>query len=75
MCLSNIATNLLISSQGHPIVTDDSDPRNKNQTLQQCFSAQVESFKKEDGPIADAATAQKTIHHIAMEDFIVARGS
>ena len=75
LCAQFLATCLQPNHPSFPIVTADSGPRNIKHTLQQRFSAQVASLKEMDGTIADAATAQKTIHRTAVEASIRARGT
>ena len=75
LCAQFLVSCLQPNHPSFPIVTADSGPRNKKQTLQRRYLAQVESFREEDGSIADAATARKTIHRIAVENSIRARGT
>ena len=75
LCAQFLASCLQPNHPSFPVVTADSGPRNKKQTLQRRYLAQVESFREEDGSITDAATARKTIHRIAVENSIRARGT
>ena len=75
LCAQFLASCLQPNHPSFPVVTADSGPRNMKQTLQRRYSAQVESFREEDGSIADAATARKTIHRTAVEASIRARGT
>ena len=73
LCAQFLASCLQPNHSSFPVFTADSDPRNKKQTLQRRYLAQVESFREEDGSIADAATARKTIQRIAVKNSIRAR--
>jgi len=75
LCTQFLASSLQPGHPSFPIVTADSSPRNMKQTLQRRYAAQVESFKGEDGTIGDADTARKTIHRLAVERSIRARGN
>ena len=75
LCAQFLATCLQRHHPSFPTVTADSGPREKKQTLQRRYHAQVESFTGEDGAIVDAAAAREAIHHTAVEKSIRARGT
>ena len=75
LCAQHLASCLQPEYPSYPIVTADSGPRTKKYTLQQRYSAEVESFRNEDGAIGDPALAVRTIHRRAVENSIRARGN
>ena len=56
------------------VVTADSGPRNKKQTLQRRFNPKVTAYTNRDGVVQDAELARKEIHTAAVRDSIQARG-
>ena len=75
LCAQSLATFLQPLHASFPTVTADSGPRRIKQTLQSRFQARVRSFVGEDGTVADAATALRTIHCHAVRESINARGT
>ena len=75
LCAQSLATFLQPLHASFPTVTADSGPRRIKQTLQSRYHAQVMSFMGEDGTVADAATALRTIHCHAVRESINARGT
>ena len=75
LCAQFLATCLQPDHASFPIVTADSGPRPIKQTLQSRYHTQVDGFREEDGTIADAAEALRTIHYRAVQDSINASGT
>ena len=75
LCAQFLATCLQPHHASFPIVTADSGPRPIKQTLQSRYHTQVDGFREEDGTIADAAEALRTIHYRAVQDSINASGT
>ena len=74
LCSQALATYL---QRGHPsfsVVSADSGPRNKKQTLQRRFNSAVAPYMNHDGTIADAASVGSSLHTSAVSDSIQARG-
>ena len=73
LCSQHLATCLQPHHASFPIVTADSGPRRKKQSLQTGFSDQVNDLLV-DGCITDIKTARKIIHTRAVREAIGSRG-
>ena len=74
LCTQYLATSLQTGHPSFPVVTADSGPRNKKQTLQRRFNTEVAPYMSQDGTVVDAISARKEIHTTAVRDSIEARG-
>ena len=75
LCTQHLATCL---QRGHPsfaVVSADSGPRNKKQTLQRRFSPGLTPHMSQDGTVVDAASTRKAVHTAAVRSSIEARGT
>ena len=74
LCSQFLATCLQAEHPSFPVVTADSGPRTKKQTIQRRFSTGVAPYRSQDGTISDAVSARKEIHTTAVRSSIEARG-
>ena len=74
LCSQALASFLQEGHPSFPVVTADSGPRNKKETLQRRFNPKVTAYTNRDGVVVDAECARREIHTEAVRDSIEARG-
>ena len=72
LCSQFLATSLQSDHASFPIVTADSGPRRKKQSLQTAFSDQISDLLV-DGCVTDVKVARRTLHTRAVREAIGSR--